>query len=131
MLPRGDIHDFPGGTFSWLRQRLQLIREQTRKPKSVILLQHHPFNVPADRQAMTFPKQEKEAIQRLLKEYWNVSENWALFAGHIHRWFEGKAFEEPGWEKFIQRETIATVGTPAALIVSFENSQIQSVHKLV
>lgn len=128
-----DIFNFTGGTLQWLRSRLKLIHEQPRKPKTIIFVQHHSFDtfiIPP--WWIGFIEEKKVAIRKVLSEFLPPSTYWGVFSGHIHRWFDGIAFNKvPGWENFKQWETNAAKETPSVTLVTFKDSKIVKVEKLL
>lgn len=131
-LPLADLHDFPGGTFQWLRSRLKNIKEQGVKPKSIVFVQHHSFDTWIfPRWYMGFIEEKRIALMKLLSEYLPISAYWGVFSGHIHRWFDGRPFSERGWENFRQWETYATKYEPAVTVATFRDSKIVKIEKLL
>jgi DNA repair exonuclease SbcCD nuclease subunit len=132
VLANAEIHNFPGGTIFWLRERLQKIAKEVQKPKNIIFLQHHPFNItPIPQFFMGFSEVNKTKIRDVCTEFLSISDYWGVFAGHIHRWFDGMAFGGvKGWEKFRQWETHSAKEAPVVTLAVFEDSKIVKIDKM-
>jgi hypothetical protein len=102
--PEADLHNFPGGTLPWLRERLTLVPPDTRK---VFFIQHQGIKTPiySPDWLYTFDADERDRFKAALLNAWDREMYWGLFAGHIHRRWQGAAFDD--WPDFIQMETAA------------------------
>jgi len=100
----GDLHDFPGGTLPWLRDRLAALPAGTKR---VIFLQHQGFATqpPIPEWTFTFSGEEQAIFRNTLSSYAPIELYWGVLAGHSHRRWEGPAFVE--WPFFAQVETAA------------------------
>ncbi len=73
-----DLHDVPGGTFSWLKDELNRCRE--RPENSVVLLSHLPMHLNLFYEVFT--KEEDEAMAVVTRPFAKIL--FANFAGHYH-----------------------------------------------
>ena len=112
-LPEADLHDFGGGSFPWLETRLSVLPPSGR----VIFLQHHPFRpmVPLPSWAACFSSDEMAQFRAALAAAAPVDRYWGVFAGHLHRAYQGTAFDE--WPTFAQIETDASMDSGAVTLV--------------
>lgn len=82
--PQADLHDFSGGTFPWLQQRLEKAGGGT---ENVFLFTHWPMTkdplVNVHASAMAFGLKEYQKLARMLYAYRTQLALW--FSGHIHR----------------------------------------------
>jgi 3',5'-cyclic AMP phosphodiesterase CpdA len=114
-LPEADLHDFPGGTLPWLRDRLARLPASTRQ---VIFLQHHPFRIvppspPAA--AFAFTGAETASFRQAVEAAPPLSRFWGVLAGHTHLQYDGTAFDE--WPSFEQHVPKATKDTSLVTVV--------------
>ncbi|MBI2933845.1 MAG: metallophosphoesterase [Planctomycetes bacterium] len=99
--PEADLHDFPGGTYRWLQERLEQIPAGTHR---IVLLQHHAFRPPSllPDWRYSFSGSEKTKLRELLNAEKDLGRIGGFLAGHFHRWNIVDAFDEwPGvtlWE---------------------------------
>ena len=102
--PEADLHNFPGGTLPWLRERLAAVPLDTQK---VFFIQHQGIKTPiySPDWLYTFDANERDQYKAALLNAWDRELYWGLFAGHIHRRWEGSAFDD--WPELIQMETAA------------------------
>ncbi|MBI4346395.1 MAG: hypothetical protein HY553_06045 [Elusimicrobia bacterium] len=126
-LPRGhthaDIHDFPGGTYRWLRG----LRDSgwAKAHKRVFVFQHHSTRgTPWQPSPITgFNGAEKRRLRELLGR----EPFWGVFAGHLHREYDGGAFgvfeasEPPPVGKLRQVETSATARDATVTVVRVDD----------
>jgi len=86
-MPTAQLHDFPGGTFPWMVGRLGQLEENTQ----LVLLQHHPFEMPLfiPEFIYSFPYEEKEKVLRQLDKSDVKHKYWGVIAGHLHIWYNG------------------------------------------
>ena len=103
--PWADLHDFPGGTINWLEETLP--RLYTNNASQVAFFQHHPYRLQfyAPDRIYGFDRNEKARIQQVLRDSMPLEKYKGVFAGHLHRFYEGLAFDEEGFENFGQWET--------------------------
>lgn len=103
--PQAFLHDFPGGTIDWLAQTLPVLYD--RNVSQIAFLQHHPYRLQiyAPDRIYGFDRTEKARIQEVLQKSMPLSNYFGVIAGHLHRFFEGTAFDEEGFEDFRQIET--------------------------
>jgi len=127
-MPTAELHNFTGGTFPWLQERLSAVPSNT---KTIVLLQHQPFRAPpfVPEYIYAFSKEKKTAIGELLHSFPSLEEKyWGVFAGHFHIWYNGTAFN--GWPKFKQWETAACKRIAAITLVTVEDDQIVDIQKM-
>eukprot|EP01080_Neovahlkampfia_damariscottae_P012289 gene12289-5872_t len=124
VIPKGEFHDFPGGTFHWLENSLKKLKNE--KVSQIVFVQHHPFRIPLSRIPLLFGfvKSQKEKLMKLYERYFPKEIYWGVFAGHIHRYYNGLSFD--GWN-MKQWETNANGKKTAFTLVKVENSKIISV----
>jgi hypothetical protein len=112
------LHNFEGGTFQWLNNTLAELQQQSKNTKFFIM-QHHPFNFdPTGRNPyknFTFDAEEDAQVQGLLSQYYAPSAFLGVQAGHLHRWFNGRAFTPftaitADWQGIREFETPASKG---------------------
>lgn len=121
-----------GGTFHWLSSRLaELSREVGGRSGDVeiALFHHQPYKTPVPDWLFAFNKKQKASIRDMLESHFDISKYWGAFAGHVHRWFQGTAFDEPEWKTFQQWESRACKSTSAFTLVRVENGYITSCEK--
>ncbi|MBI2932135.1 MAG: metallophosphoesterase [Planctomycetes bacterium] len=111
---QADVHDFPGGTYRWLVERLAQRPESTRK---IFFLQHHPFRVPPGITAFAFAfsADEKTRFKDALLAAGPRELYWGCFAGHFHWFRDVSAFDD--WTEFRQWETDACKDSAAVTLV--------------
>lgn len=123
--PGADLHEFPCGTMDWLKRKLQEIsNRRPRAPKRIIIAQHHPFRAPypIPSAIYAFSGTQKKAIRNVLAKYMPIDTYWGIVAGHFHRWFEGKAFDEEEWESHEQFEAMASLTDGSFALVSIADN---------
>jgi len=100
--PWAELHDFPGGTVDWLARTLPQLA--ARGVSQVVFLQHHPYRLQiyAPDIIYGFDRKEKARIQEILRASMPLDKYHGVIAGHLHRFFVGTAFDEPGFENFGQ-----------------------------
>jgi hypothetical protein len=107
--PGVEMHDFPGGTYQWLRDSLQSMNRSAVSvaDASIVLMQHHPFRAPIGVPDFIYgwSGSQKKAMRVMFQEAFPVEKYWGVVAGHWHRWFNGTSFDE--WPSFRQWETNA------------------------
>ena len=102
--PEVELHDFEGGTFQWFNNYLNQLSAGDDKDSKIFIMQHHPFH---NRDILdpfglnrfynfTFDKYQDSQVQTLMSTYFpNVNKTFiGTHAGHMHRWFSGKAFTQ-------------------------------------
>jgi 3',5'-cyclic AMP phosphodiesterase CpdA len=80
--PSADLHDFPGGSLSFLRQQL---KETDSSTKAVFIFSHWPLMKEPIRFHFAFDSKEYGALAELLFPYKEKVSTW--FSGHLHRSF--------------------------------------------
>ena len=113
-LPDGDLHDFPGGTLPWLRERLALLPASTKR---VFFLQHQPFRTtaPIPDWEFAFTSAEKAIFRAALAAAPPLGRYYGVFAGHTHIEYHGTAFDE--WSDFAQHVPAACKDRPQIFLV--------------
>lgn len=121
-----DLHDFPGGTYRWVKELLG--SGWAKDKRRVFLFQHHPYRTPGviPDWGFGFSHGEKNKLEALFGD----EPYWGVFAGHFHRAFNGDAFKAleglvgPGVPADIretgglrQVETAAAVHTSMATLI--------------
>jgi hypothetical protein len=129
--PGSELHMFPGGTFDWLEKKLQKLQQE--KPKSIIILQHHPFRTPmfVPEFIYSFSSHQKGLIKDLLKKYITIPTYWGHFAGHFHRWYTGPAFDEKEWSSFMQWESAASKTDGSFALIDVKGDRIVNIEKYI
>jgi hypothetical protein len=124
VIPKGDLHEFSGGTFHWIENTLRKLKSE--KVIQIVFLQHHPFRIPITRVPLLFGfiQSQKDKLMKLYETYFPKEIFWGVFAGHIHRYYNGVSFD--GWN-MKQWETNANGKKPAFTTVKVENSKVHSV----
>jgi len=130
-LPNAELYNFPGGTYQWLESRLKKLDFFDRQ---IVFLQHQGFRtmaIPPD-WIFTFNRTEKEQFRNLLLKHRLLNNYFGVFAGHLHRWYNGTAFDE--WNTFVQWETAACKGEwdddlihSGFTLASVENGRISNI----
>lgn len=98
--PQAELHNFTCGTFDWLNTTLKEGLE--KHIEQFFIVQHHPFH---NRDSLdpfgfnvkynfTFDKHQDFALQELLSTYYDPSAYIGSIAGHLHRWYNGTAFNK-------------------------------------
>lgn len=130
-LPMAELHNYSGGTYQWLDARLaDLAAWQSAHPNQtlqIVFMHHQGYRVPIyipNPAFFTFSAEERHKVQALLLKHFPADTYWGVIAGHIHRWYNDTAFDEPGWENFWQWETDACKG-------QWDNKNIHSGWSLV
>lgn len=117
--PQAELHDFSCGTLDWLSKTLK-----SQDPVSkFFIMQHHPFH---NRDSFspfghnlfmnfTFDDKQNARVQHVLSESFTVDSFLGVHAGHMHRWFDGKAFTkftaiDDSWLGLKEWETPASKG---------------------
>ena len=102
--------------------------------ETVILPIHQPFRcrfgVPD--WSFCFSKGDKRQVRDVIASSpVDTSKFWGVLAGHQHRWFNGTAFDEPGFERFRQWENSAIKGdvfdskmASSFTVLTFEDSKV-------
>ena len=120
---QADLHDFAGGTLEWFEERLDALASRrghfaasdTVLDGSVVLLTHQPFRcapgVPD--WYFCFSGSDKATLRKSIDRHGLRAAFFGQLAGHQHRWFNGKAFDEPSWSTFRQWENSAVKGDKA------------------
>jgi 3',5'-cyclic AMP phosphodiesterase CpdA len=129
-MPGAQIYEFPGGTFDWLENRLRLLKTTGTPFKKIVFLQHHPYRLDPwiPDYIYGFSTLEKEEIRNMLVKYFSVEEYWGVFAGHIHTWYNGTAFNE--WPTFRQWQTEACKWAGGFTLATVINGEIVDVQKM-
>jgi hypothetical protein len=117
--PQAELHDFPGGTLSWLEETLAAQTKDT----SFFIMQHHPFHnrlafSPFGQNKImnfTFDDVQNKRVQAVMSRYFPSSSFLGVHAGHMHRWFNGTAFTnytslDESWMGVPEYETPASKG---------------------
>ena len=109
-LPNADLHDFVNGT--WPYMQAQLAAMDADSVSQLLFFQHHAYRTPiyAPDFVMTFNEAQKKVVQQLLMQHPPLSRMFGVWGGHIHRWFNGTAFDGDEWKSFRQFETDACKG---------------------
>jgi len=119
-LPLAELHDFPGGTFPWLHDRIATL---VNSKQQIVLLQHHPFAMPefVPEMIYSFPEYSKD---RILQELSVLKDSyWGVVAGHLHVWFSGVRSDKQWLSEAVK------VGSAISL-VHVKDSSIQHITKL-
>jgi len=119
--PGCQLHNFTGGTFQWLGERLSAIPSNI---KTIILLQHQPFKAPpiVPDVIYDFPITWRHDIKELLLQHQPAEKYWGVFAGHYHIWWNGTAFDD--WREFREWETKACKKDGAITVATVDNDSI-------
>jgi hypothetical protein len=132
VVPGADLHDFPGGTFPWFKERLSILKKKEKQPKTVVIFQHQPFIAPfyVPNLIWGFSSDKLAAIEKMLTSFYGKDDPtlWGIFSGHYHRWYSNTVFKN--WN-FQQWETNANRNRPSITLVSFEHSKVTKVEKMV
>jgi hypothetical protein len=136
-----DLHDFPGGTYDWLNQTLTDLRTHVFEGpvEQIVLLQHHPFHCPFQTYTC-FQTQDMLSIQELfddvISDIYPIDDYfWGVFAGHVHRFYSGMAFqtaeERRGvqWINFKQWETTSILKHQAMTWITTTDGRISHLEK--
>jgi len=121
-LPLAELHDFPGGTFPWLLNKLAHLPNQT---KHLVLLQRHPFAMPifVPEIIYSFSAYAKERILSHLRKPGIAERYWGVIAGHLHVWYSGVKVDR-------QWLTEATKVGSAISLVHVKDGSISDIIKL-
>lgn len=142
--PEAELHEYICGTTDWLSHEIQSLSDEGKSDtQKIFLVQHHPFH---NRDVLdpfgqnriynfTFDDKQLSTVQGLLETGgFSVKNYLGVQAGHIHRWFNGKAFTKftatnKDWMDLVEYETSACKGwfidenfVSAFTIVDFEYS---------
>ena len=103
-MPNADMHDFPGGTLPWLRERLAALPPTTKR---VFFFQHHPFRIrpPIPDEEFSFGPIEKDKFRAAISAAPPLSRYFGVFDGHTHLEYHGTAFDQ--WPNFAEHITAA------------------------
>lgn len=121
--PGAQLHDYPSGTFQFLKNRLRRLAGQDHK-KKVLFLHHIPYRAPplVPSFIFGFSSSQKHAVMELLLDHLPKERYIGSIAGHWHRWFDGTAFDE--WPEYKQWEIDACKETKAFGIFQIKKGQI-------
>lgn len=124
------LSDFPGGSLPWLAERLAAAAAAppAARPDALFLVQHQPVRCPVYvvDAAFCFGALDKALLQKTLTSSWPREAWGAIFAGHIHLFANGTAFDN--WVELRQLLVSAAKGdaffspemTSAIMTVAFE-----------
>jgi len=126
-MPGAQLHEFPGGTLSFLEERLKVVPDEIEK---IVFLQHHPYKAPwyIPGYIYSFSEGQQEIIRNVLQKYQPIERYWGVIAGHFHMWWNSTAFDV--WPTFLQWETDACKVTSAFTLVTVENNQLVKFEKM-
>ena len=127
-MPGADLYEFPGGTFSWLEEQLNQLKDQSA---TIVLLQHQPFRAPfyIPGEIYAFGEGKRLRVDHLLRQHSSLK-YFGVFAGHFHMWSDGTAFDN--MPKFRQFETDACKVAQAITLVTanIQTGEIVKIDKL-
>ena len=92
-----ELHDFGGGVLPWFETRLDGLARAPVPAASVLLLTHQPFRCryPVPDWVFCFSGGDKAALRGAIDRRGVRAAFWGQLAGHQHRWWDGRAFDEP------------------------------------
>lgn len=124
--PGAALQNFPGGTYPWLQQRLEALKNDN---KTVVFLQHHPFAMPIyiPEIIYSFSYEDKTQILKLMMANGQQDKYWGVIAGHLHIWFDGQAFPYTHQRQWL---TEATKTGSSFTLVKVRDGRIVSLEKL-
>lgn len=123
--PEAELHEYPCGTTEWLTNQLQAMADAGKADtQKLFIVQHHPFHNrdvldPLGQNRVynfTFDDKQLSTVQKVLQTGgFSVKNYLGVQAGHIHRWFNGRAFTHytaasEDWMGLVEYETSACKG---------------------
>eukprot|EP00026_Physarum_polycephalum_P005020 Phypoly_transcript_05046.p1 GENE.Phypoly_transcript_05046~~Phypoly_transcript_05046.p1 ORF type:complete len:627 (+),score=93.59 Phypoly_transcript_05046:120-2000(+) len=125
--PTASLHDFPGGTLQWFKERLDLLPPDT---VAVVTAHHHtvvttPFFTP---DYFSMNETDRSSLQGVLLEGGRKPELfWGALVGHMHFWDDQQAM----FSTYRQWETTAAKsdGSNGITVVNVRSGTIQAISR--